>query len=138
ELGGQPFLTDTGIETDLIFHQGIDLPLFAAFVLADQPSGRATLERWHRDHATAAVDHGLGASLDAATWRASSDWGAQLGYDTAALDRVNQDLVAMLHTIRAELGPDCTARVGGTLGPRSDGYHPTLLMSAEEAADYHR
>jgi homocysteine S-methyltransferase len=138
ELGGQVLLTDTGIETDLIFHQGIDLPLFAAFVLADEPSGRTTIERWHRDHAAAAIENGLGVSLDAATWRASSDWGGQLGYDAAGLDRVNQELIAMLHTIRAELGPDITARVGGTLGPRSDGYSPTLLMSAQEAGDYHR
>jgi homocysteine S-methyltransferase len=27
-LGGDRFLTDGGIETTLIFHQGLDLPLF--------------------------------------------------------------------------------------------------------------
>lgn len=138
ERAGQVLLTDTGVETDLIFHQGIDLPLFAAFVLADQDAGRAALDRWHRDHAAAAIEHGLGVSLDAATWRASSDWGDQLGYDATALDRVNQEMVGRLHGLREELGDDVLVRVGGTLGPRSDGYSPTLLMSAEEAADYHR
>ena len=138
ELAGQVMLTDTGVETDLIFHQGFDLPLFAAFVLSDDPSGRVALDRWHRDHAVAATDHGLGVSVDAATWRASSDWGDRLGYDPAALDRVNQDLVGLLQRIRADLDPGTTARVGGTLGPRSDGYSPTLLMTADQAADYHR
>ena len=56
ELSGQVLLSDTGVETDLIFHHGFDLPLFAAFVLADDPAGRDALERWHRDHAMAATD----------------------------------------------------------------------------------
>ncbi len=131
ELDGQVFLTDTGIETDLIFHQGIDLPLFAAFVLADEPAGRAALERWHRDHAAAATDHGLGVSLDAATWRASSDWGDQLGYDAAALDRVNRDLVGLLHDdpgrARTETTPFGSAALSGRAVTATS---PTLLMSA--------
>jgi homocysteine S-methyltransferase len=145
ELAGQVMLTDTGVETDLIFNQGVDLPLFACFVLADDGPGRDRLVRWHREHARAALDQGLGVSLDAATWRASSDWGTQLGYDTRALDRVNQDLVRLLHDIRSELDAELSAdaadaavmRVGGTVGPRSDGYQASLLMSAEEAEAYH-
>lgn len=138
ELDGEVLLTDSGVETDLIFNQGVDLPLFASFVLADDARGRELLSSWHRQHAETALAHGLGASLDSATWRASSDWGALLGYDAAALDRVNRDLVAMLHAIRDELdGGAPPVRVGGTLGPRSDGYHPTLVMSAEEAEEYH-
>ena len=138
ELTGQVMLTDTGIETDLIFNQDVDLPLFACFVLADDAEGRDRLVRWHRDHAQVALDHGLGVSLDSATWRASSDWGDQLGYDAQALDRVNQDLGGLLAEIRADLPAGPTpVRVGGTIGPRSDGYQPTLLMSAEDAAAYH-
>ena len=30
QLRGQPFLTDGGLETTLIFHDGIELPCFAA------------------------------------------------------------------------------------------------------------
>jgi len=33
QLDGQFFLTDGGIETSLIFLRGIDLPLFASYVL---------------------------------------------------------------------------------------------------------
>jgi homocysteine S-methyltransferase len=138
ELAGQLMLTDTGIETDLIFNQGVDLPLFAAFVLMDTPDGRERLVRWHRGHAEAAIANDLGVSLDAATWRASSDWGGQLGYDPADLDRVNRAAVELLRTLRDELDAgDRPIRVGGIVGPRSDGYHPTLVMTADEAAAYH-
>ena len=33
QLDGRPMVTDGGMETDLIFHHGADLPLFAAFPL---------------------------------------------------------------------------------------------------------
>ncbi len=134
-------LSDTGIETDLIFHQGVDLPMFAAFVVADSDSGRALLDRWHREHAAAATAHGLGVSLDAVTWRASSDWGDRLGYDAGELDRVNHDLVRQLHDIRDDLlavDPATTVLVGAVVGPRGDGYRPAERMSVEEAAAYHR
>ena len=32
---GRLFLTDGGLETTLVFHQGLDLPDFAAFPLLD-------------------------------------------------------------------------------------------------------
>lgn len=138
ELDGQVLLTDSGVETDLIFNKGVDLPLFASFVLADDSRGRDLLSAWHREHADAALAHGLGVSLDSAAWRASSDWGALLGYDAAALDRINRELIAMLHEIRDGLDVGALpVRVGGTIGPRSDGYHPTLVMNAEEAEEYH-
>jgi hypothetical protein len=35
QLSGDLFLTDGGLETTLIFHEGIDLPAFAAFVLLE-------------------------------------------------------------------------------------------------------
>ena len=36
---GGIFLTDGGMETTLIFHEGIELPHFAAFVLLDRRRG---------------------------------------------------------------------------------------------------
>src|SRR3990167_4785462 len=42
------FLTDGGLVTDLIYHEGIELPEFAAFVLLDSPAGRETLARYYR------------------------------------------------------------------------------------------
>ena len=40
-------VTDGGMETDLIFHHGVDLPLFAAFPLVDSPGGRSLLTGYH-------------------------------------------------------------------------------------------
>ena len=42
QLGGELFLTDGGIETTLIFHQGLELPEFAAFVLLDDEEGTSS------------------------------------------------------------------------------------------------
>lgn len=39
QLDGDLFLTDGGIETTLIFHKGLDLPLFAAFDLLKKAEG---------------------------------------------------------------------------------------------------
>ena len=40
QLNGELFLTDGGIETTLIFHQGFELPYFAAFDLLKNGEGR--------------------------------------------------------------------------------------------------
>ena len=46
QLSDRIFLTDGGIETTLIYHEGIELPHFAAFVLLDDDAGRAALRRY--------------------------------------------------------------------------------------------
>ena len=40
QLDGRVFLSEGGLETDLIFHHDIDLPDFASFPLLESPSGR--------------------------------------------------------------------------------------------------
>jgi S-methylmethionine-dependent homocysteine/selenocysteine methylase len=132
------FLTDGGIETTLIHHQGIDLPDFAAFVLLDDEHGRRALRRYFAPYAALARDAGLGLVLETATWRASREWGDRLGYSRAALAEANRAAVDLLVELRAEYaGPSSPIVVSGCLGPRGDGYDPEVLMSAAEAADYH-
>jgi hypothetical protein len=41
QLPDAHFLTDSGLETDLIFNAGFDLPEFASFVLLDDPASYA-------------------------------------------------------------------------------------------------
>ncbi|MGB2712246.1 MAG: hypothetical protein WBC33_12105, partial [Conexibacter sp.] len=79
--GDALFLADGGLETSLIFHQGLDLPDFAAFVLLDDAAGRTALRTYFAPYIALAVVHGAGLVLDTATWRANPDWGARLGYD---------------------------------------------------------
>mgnify|MGYP006209529397 CR=1 FL=1 len=71
QLSDDIFLSDGGIETTLIYHDGFELPLFAAFDLLRHESGRAALRRYFRTHGAVARDHGVGFVLESATWRAS-------------------------------------------------------------------
>jgi S-methylmethionine-dependent homocysteine/selenocysteine methylase len=136
--GDRVFLTDGGLETTLVFHHGIDLPAFAAFPLLGDDRGRATLRDYFMSYLDAAREQDAGFVLDTATWRANPDWGAELGYDAAALDRVNRDAVAFAEALRDVAG-DAPAPilVNGVVGPRGDGYLAGALMSASEALGYH-
>lgn len=133
------FVTDGGLETDLIYHHGFDLPEFASFPLLDDVRGRDTLERYYDGYAAIAAAHGVGLQLDTPTWRANPDWGAAVGYDAAALDRVNREAVELLRGV-ADRWSDRVgeSRVSGQVGPRGDGYRPGAAADPDEAAAYHR
>lgn len=133
----KPMLTDSGLETWLVFHRNIELPDFAAFPLLDHPAGRELLIQYFRDHLHIAAAAGTGAVLETPTWRASRDWGDRLGYGAAELDRLNRDAVRLLRGLAQEQ-PDVAVVVSGNIGPRGDGYNPSELVSAEVAEDYHR
>ncbi len=138
QLADTVFLTDSGLETDLIFHHGYDLPHFAAFVLLDDEAGTETLRQYFRDHAAVARDAGVGFVLESPTWRASLDWGELLGYSPERLADVNRRAIALLTDVRAELGPLAQPVViSGCVGPRGDGYRPAQLMTEDEAHRYH-
>jgi homocysteine S-methyltransferase len=138
QVDGGLFLTDGGLETTLIFHNGVDLPHFAAFDLLRTVPGREMLRDYHAPYITAAQANGYGFILDAPTWRASADWGTKLGYSREALAAVNRDAISLMCELRdACKTPGMPMVVSGTLGPRGDGYVPGELMSAAEAQDYH-
>jgi S-methylmethionine-dependent homocysteine/selenocysteine methylase len=137
-LDGGLFLTDGGIETTLIFQDGFDLPCFAAFPLLRTERGRDALRRYYRRHASIALDRGVGFVLESATWRASADWGARLGYSTAELDAANRAAIDLLHDLRRELATERTAMVvSGCVGPRGDGYQAGAVMTPAAAQAYH-
>ena len=69
QLAGRPMVTDGGMETDLIFHHGLDLPLFAAFPLVDSQAGRSLLTAYYDEYAAIARRAGAGLMLESATWR---------------------------------------------------------------------
>jgi S-methylmethionine-dependent homocysteine/selenocysteine methylase len=138
QLDGGLFLTDGGIETSLMFHDRLDLPHLAAFDLLRRADGREALRRWFSSHASLAKDHGVGFVLESATWRASADWGAKLGYSRQTLAEANREAIAMLEQIRKDYqGNNTRMVISGCVGPRGDGYDPGVVMSAKEAQDYH-
>ncbi len=99
--GTRLFLGDGGLETTMIFERGLDLPCFASFTLLDRPEGVEALGDYYRGYIEIARRNGTGFTLDTPTWRASSDWGEQLGYSAAALAEVNRRAVGMAAEIRA-------------------------------------
>jgi S-methylmethionine-dependent homocysteine/selenocysteine methylase len=138
QLGGDLFVTDGGIETTLIFHDGLELPDFAAYALLDRPDGEAALLKYFRAYGAIARRFGVGLILESATWRASRDWAARLGHTPAELARLNHAAVRLLEGLRGEVEEAGTRTViSGCVGPRGDGYNPTSLMSIEEAESYH-
>lgn len=138
QLDGGLFLTDAGIETTLIYHDGQDLPHFAAFHLLRDAEGTEVLKRYFRRHARIAREEGTGFIFESATWRASLDWGETLGYSREALAEINRKAIAMLFDLREEFETWATPCViSGCIGPRGDGYDPGRMMSADEAQDYH-
>jgi S-methylmethionine-dependent homocysteine/selenocysteine methylase len=131
-LSGDTFITDGGMETTLIFREGIELPCFASFPLLADDRGVDALRAYFEPYLAIAREHSVGIALDAPTWRANPDWGARLGYSAAALERANRRGVELV----AELGDDVV--VCGAVGPRGDAYRPGGLMTAAEAEAYHR
>ena len=85
QLADRPFITDGGLETTLVYHEGIDLPHFAAFVLFDRPEGATILAQYFARYAEIGCANSVGVVLESATWRANPDWGDKLGYNAAAL-----------------------------------------------------
>ncbi len=133
---GRTYITDGGLETTLVFHDGIDLPDFAAFPLLDDEAGRATLARYYTPYLDIAERDRVGIVLDTPTWRANPDWAARLGRDLAALADVNRRAVEYARTI-GRSRPDVEHVVNGVVGPRGDGYAIGEVMSPSEAASYH-
>lgn len=136
--GNTLFVTDGGLETELVFHDGIDLPAFAAFPLLASPDTRARLRRYYDGYLDIARRHGTGFVIETPTWRANPDWAAQLGYSPERLDALNRAAVELAEEVRAVATADgVTAVVSGCVGPRGDGYDPGEAMTAEEAERYH-
>lgn len=135
ELLDGGWVTEGGLETDLIFNHGIDLPDFATFPLLEEAAGVALLKRYYADFVRIARSVGAGLLLETPTWRANPEWGRRLGYDQGALDRVNRAGVGLIRAVLDEADvPD--GRVSGCVGPRGDGYVASRA-DADAAADYH-
>lgn len=139
QMSHQFFLTDGGLETTLIFREGIDLPEFAAFDLLKSEAGYKAIENYYRTYASIARTYNVGFILESATWRANPDWGIKLGYNSESLAEANRHAIALLHNIRDEYETAQSPMViSGCLGPRGDGYIPTEVMTIAAAKEYHQ
>ncbi|MEQ8309841.1 MAG: homocysteine S-methyltransferase family protein [Sphingopyxis sp.] len=130
------FLTDAGLETDILFNKGIDLPLFSSVTLFTSDERLDVLKAYYRDFLELARRTGAGLVLESATWRASPDWAGPLELSVAELDALNRAAIDLLRGLRAEYA-DVPTVISGCIGPRGDGYDPGRIMSVDEAQAYH-
>lgn len=132
------FLTDAGLETDMIFSRGIDLPHFASIMLLRSREGARELEDYFRGFLELASKLQCGFILESATWRASPDWSEPLHLSHDELDALNRAAIDLLLRLREGYRSLIPAIVvSGCIGPRGDGYDAGKIMSPEEARTYH-
>lgn len=138
QLNGGLFLTDGGLETTLIFDKGISLPFFAAFDILNSEAGKKLMFEYYTNYLKIAKKNRTGFILESPTWRANSDWGEQMGYNSLSLALKNIQAVKLLEQIRQEYEEESNPIViSGCIGPRGDGYSPKNLMNSVEAENYH-
>ncbi len=139
QTNGQLFLTDGGIETTLIFHEGYDLPYFAAFDLLKDKTGRESLKKYYETYAAIAVNTHTGFILETPTWRASQGWGEKIGYNSEQLANANRESVELLKEIKQQYEmPGSPFLISGCIGPQGDSYQIGDTLSVSSAAEYHR
>ena len=133
--GDDVYLTDGGLETTLVFLDGLELPDFASFPLLASEDGRAHLDRYYRSYLDLAERTGAGFVLDTVTWRANRDWGGRLGCDEVTLAEVNR--LAVDYAAGLAASRSVPVVLNGVVGPRGDGYVVGETMTADESASYH-
>ena len=129
-----PFLTDGGIETYLIHHDGLDLPHFASFPLLRQDQGRDALLAYFAAFLNEAAALNMGFVLDTVTWRASVGWGARLGWSADDIDAVNREAVAFAQSLRAGRRD---VILNGVIGPLGDANRPDEVLTPRQSEAYH-
>ena len=138
QLEGQVLLTDGGMETTLIFLDGIDLPCFATFPLLERDEGREATKRYFAPYFETARRHDTGFVLEANTWRANPSWGAQLGYSLDDLAEANRRCIAFAEEIRGrEETPGRPVVISAPLGPEGDAYNPESYLTTDQSQAFH-
>ncbi len=138
QLAESTFLTDGGLETTLIFNQGIELPHFASFDLLKNEEGKRILNEYYLDYIDISKQTCKGFILEAPTWRANPDWAKRLGYSLESLDRINRTAIQQLEYIRSKHENEgFPISISGCIGPRGDGYSPDNQMDIKTAEEYH-
>lgn len=135
---GRLYLTEGGIETEIMYKWGHDLPHFAVYPLLEKKAARDDIAAMYRRYLDVAARYGMAALIGGFDYRASPDWGALLGYDEAGLAEANLRSIDFLRDLAGEYsGQIPGARIVGYLGPRGDAYSLNRTMTVEMAEDYH-
>ena len=132
------FLSDGGLETSLIFLDGLELPYFAAFHLLKSSAGRTSLKNYYRRYLNIAKNFQTHFILDSPTWRANPDWIQKLQYPKGSVYEINENAIALIKELKTEYEDAVPGIIlNGCIGPRGDGYKPGTMMLEQAAQDYH-
>ncbi|SLN65173.1 methionine synthase I [Roseovarius litorisediminis] len=135
---GRIYLTEGGIETEIMYKDGFELPHFAMFPLLDDPDAVAAMKGIWRRSLLVAAETGCCAIMNGLDYRASPDWGALLGYSPAELAAMQHRSIDFLRDIAKEFEHDIeTIHISGTIGPRGDAYSLNKAITEDEAEEYH-
>jgi homocysteine S-methyltransferase len=138
QLGGGIYLTDGGINTDLIFNHGIEIPGFATHILLADPAGRKAVADYFRPYLALAGEVGAGFILNGQTWRAHATWASDLDSNAQELRRANENSIAFVARLRNQFTANQQPIVlNGIISPCSDSYSPASEITAQEAEEYH-
>ena len=138
QLSGGLFLTDAGIETDLIFNHGIEIREFAAHTLLPDSHGREAIANYFRGFLSLANKYDTGFVLDSQTWKAHMHWAGDLAANEQELHEANKDSIEFIAELRNEFSGNSKPIVlNGVIGPRGDAYAPEAKVAANEAEEYH-
>ncbi|MEJ7635085.1 homocysteine S-methyltransferase family protein [Aeromicrobium sp.] len=135
---GRFFLTEGGIETEIMYKWGHELPEFAMYPLLERPAAMADVRRMYRAFLDTAAQHDTAVLMGGLDYRASPDWGSLLGYSAAGLAEANLASIQFLRELAAEYRDDIeTILIQGFVGPRGDAYQRNVVMGRDEAQEYH-
>ncbi|WP_416307235.1 homocysteine S-methyltransferase family protein [Neptunicella sp. SCSIO 80796] len=138
QQAGTYYITEGGIETEIMYKWGFELPHFAMFPLLEKQNAADTISGMYRRYLDIVSQYGHNALIGGFDYRASPDWGRKLGYSASALEAANIGAIEFLRDIGREYQHDIPeSKFVGYVGPRGDAYFGKNSMSVEEAEDYH-
>lgn len=120
QLDGSLYLTDAGLETDLIFNDGIELHSFASHTILNDPQAMDEVRGYFEGFLTLAQEIEAGFILDTLTWRAHPHWSQELGETPAQLKAATQKAVSFAAELRERASNSRPVVINAVTGPCGD------------------
>lgn len=138
QADGTFYLTEGGQETEIMYRFGHELPEFAMFTLLDQPQAVEDMTAMYQRYLDVAVAAGVPAMMGGLDYRASTDWGAKLGYSPEELAIMQRRCIDFLRNVAEPYRTRLPAiLISGVAGPRGDAYSLNETITAQSAEAYH-
>ena len=135
---GRFYLTEGGIETEIMYKYGLELPQFAMFTLLENPEAVKVVRGMFQRYLDVVAKYNMCALMNGMDYRASPDWGNLVGYSNAGLHEAILANIGFLGELAAEYQSDIEEIfVAGVIGPRGDAYARNKTITQDEAEDYH-